>query len=243
MLLRTIALTTLSVTMLWLTGNPVASQDKKDEKKPKPEDVAKAKKALGEVQEFIGVWNLEGTQKDGGKTIAWKEKVSWGWKFKDGEAWIVADFAEGKGKYFTKGELRYDVEKKKYVLTLTGTDKTEHVYEGTVGKSGGVKLDRTDAKTGDIYRVSVDTLADGIRMQLKYEKKEGGTGQFINVFGMIGNKDGESIAGTSKKPECIVSGGAATIPVSYGGKTYYVCCTGCRDEFNANPEKYIKAKK
>ena len=30
------------------------------------------------------------------------------------------------------------------------------------------------------------------------------------------------------------------IPVTYNGKTYYVCCTGCRDEFKANPEKYVK---
>ena len=242
MLLRTSALSTLAVVMLWLTGNPVASQDKKDEKKPKPEDVAKAKKALGEVQEFIGLWNLEGTQQEGGKTIAWKEKISWGWKFKDGDAWIVADFAEGKGKHFTKGELRYDVEKKKYVLTVTATDKTEQVYEGTV-KNGGLKLDRKDAKTGDVYRLTLDTLAEGVRFQLKYQKQGGGTGLFNDVYAMNGNKDGESIAGTSKKPECIVSGGAATIPVSYGGKTYYVCCTGCRDEFNANPEKYIKGKK
>jgi len=22
--------------------------------------------------------------------------------------------------------------------------------------------------------------------------------------------------------------------------TYYVCCSGCRDAFNENPEKYIK---
>jgi YHS domain-containing protein len=39
-----------------------------------------------------------------------------------------------------------------------------------------------------------------------------------------------------------VSGGAANIAVSYKGKTYYVCCTGCKDEFNANPEKYTKGK-
>ena len=30
-----------------------------------------------------------------------------------------------------------------------------------------------------------------------------------------------------------------TSTVSYMGQTYYVCCTGCRDEFNANPTKYI----
>jgi YHS domain-containing protein len=58
-----------------------------------------------------------------------------------------------------------------------------------------------------------------------------------------GNKDGESLAGGTKKPECIVSGGAATMPVSYKGTTYYVCCSGCRDEFLANPEKYIAAAK
>ena len=28
--------------------------------------------------------------------------------------------------------------------------------------------------------------------------------------------------------------------VSYKGKTYPVCCSGCRDEFNDNPEKYAK---
>ena len=60
---------------------------------------------------------------------------------------------------------------------------------------------------------------------------------------MTGNKDGESIAGGTKKPECIVSGGAASIAVQYGGKTYYVCCSGCRDEFLASPEKYVNKKK
>jgi YHS domain-containing protein len=28
--------------------------------------------------------------------------------------------------------------------------------------------------------------------------------------------------------------------VSYNGKDYYVCCSGCRDAFKENPEKYIK---
>ena len=40
--------------------------------------------------------------------------------------------------------------------------------------------------------------------------------------------------------ECIVSGGKGTIPVSYNGKTYYVCCSGCRDAFKDDPEKFIK---
>lgn len=236
--LRMTALAALAVALFGLTGSEVASQDKK----AKPEDLAKAKKALTEVQDFIGLWNLEGTQKDGAKTVAWKEKVSWNWKFKDGDAWIVTDFAEGKGKFFTKGELRYDLEKKKYVLTLTGTDKTEQVFEGDAGKTGGLKLDRKDAKTGDVYRLTLNTLADGVRFQAKFQKQEGGKGPFADQYAMNGSKDGESFAGGAKKPECIVSGGAANISVSYQGKTYFVCCTGCKDEFNANPEKYVKGK-
>lgn len=239
MFIRTITLAALVAGLCGLAGFAAKAQ----EKRTKPEDLAKTKKALQEVQDFIGLWKLEGTQKAGGKTEAWKEDVNWGWKFKDGDSWITVVFGkEGKGKYFSTGELRYSLEKKKYQLTLLGIDQSEQVFEGDVLRSGGLKLERKDPKTADVYRLTMNTLADGIRFQAKYEKQDGGKGPYSNVFAMNGNKDGESIAGGSKKPECIVSGGAANIPVSYKGKTYYVCCTGCRDEFNANPEKYVKGK-
>ena len=42
-----------------------------------------------------------------------------------------------------------------------------------------------------------------------------------------------------KRPECCVTGGVGTIAVSYKGTTYYVCCSGCREAFQENPEKYV----
>ena len=51
---------------------------------------------------------------------------------------------------------------------------------------------------------------------------------------------GESLGKTEKKNECVVSGGTGTMPITYKGETFYVCCSGCRDEFNSNPEKYVK---
>ena len=213
-----------------------AAQDK-----PSPADQAKAKKALQDVQDFIGVWNLEGTQKAGGKTEAWKEKVEWAWRFKGDEAWIGVTFAEGKGKYLAKGDLRYLVDKKKYQLALATADKAEQVFEGDLLKGGGLRFERKDAKSGDVHRLTLNTLADGVRFQVKVEKQDGGKGIFASVYQMNGNKEGESIAGASKKPECIVTGGAASIAVMFQGKTYYVCCSGCRDAFNETPEKFIKA--
>lgn len=239
MLQRTTALAALAAGVLALTA---ASGLAQPEKKADPKDQAKAKEALQKVQDFIGLWNLEGTQKVGAKTEAWKEKVTWGWKFKDGGAWLTVDFAEGKGKYFTAGELRYNLEKKKYVLSLTPSGKGEaaQTFEGELTK-GALKLDRKDAKTGDVYRVTMNTLAEGDKFALKYEKQDGGKGLFSTVHQMNGIKDG-LVAGAPKKPECIVSGGSANIPVTYMGKTYYVCCSGCRDEFNADPAKYVKGK-
>ena len=87
----------------------------------------------------------------------------------------------------------------------------------------------------------MNTLAQGDKFALKYEKQDGGKGLFSSVHAMNGIKDG-IVAGAPKKPECIVSGGSANIAVTYNGKTYYVCCSGCRDEFNADPAKYTKGK-
>jgi YHS domain-containing protein len=236
MLARLTGLTAMLVGMLTLMG---ASMVQKTDK-AKAED-AKAKKALQDVQDFVGLWKLEGTQKAGGKTEAWKEDVAWGWKFKGDAAWLAVSFADGKGKYFSKGELRYLTDKKKYQLTLTGADKSEQVFEGELAK-GALRLEREDAKTKDKYRLTMNTLADGVRFSLKMEKQDGGRGLFAAAYTMTGNKDGESLAGATKKPECVVTGGAATIPVMFGGVTYYVCCSGCRDAFNETPEKFVKKK-
>ncbi len=40
-------------------------------------------------------------------------------------------------------------------------------------------------------------------------------------------------------PVCIVTEGRGTIPVTYGGKTYYVCCSGCKDLFEEEPEAIL----
>ena len=207
------------------------------DKKARPEDQAKVKAALQVVQDFIGTWNLEGTHKVGAKTEAWKEKVNWGWKFKDGSPSLVVSFADGKGKYYKDGELNYDVAGKKYLLALTPAAGEKQVFEGAYAK-GALTVTRKD-KSGDVQRITLNTLSEGEKLKVRVEKQDGGKGPFGDVFAMNGQKDG-IVAGGPKKPECVVSGGAATMEVSYNGKKYFVCCSGCRDEFNADPKKYAK---
>lgn len=203
-------------------------------------DAAKAKKALQDVGDFVGQWNLTGESKAAGRLTSWKETASWGWKFKGDDAWLTVEVADGK--YFKTGELRYLPAKKAYQLTVTDKAGKEQVFTGDY-KRGKLVLERKDEKTGDVYRLSMNTLSEGVRFALQYEVQTGGKGLPTPLYKAAGNKEGETFAGgkVNKKPDCVVTGGAGTIPVSYMGKTYYVCCSGCREEFEANPKKYVDA--
>jgi hypothetical protein len=210
-----------------------------DDKKPSADELAKAKKALQEIGDFVGQWNGNGEAKIAGKNTLWKETLNFGWKFgKAGETSVKFE-AEG-GKYFTAGELSYDAKAKLYRFAVKDAAGTEQQYAGTYAKQRLV-LERKDAKNGDVHKLTMNTAAEGVRFLLAYEVQAGGKGLPTAVAKLSANKAGESLAGGGKKNECIVTGGLGTIAVSFEGKTYYVCCSGCRDEFNDNPKKYVDA--
>lgn len=195
-----------------------------------------SKKALQEVGDFVGDWKGNGEAKAGGRTALWKETLSWGWKFKGGDAWIALDAKDGK--HLTAAELRYDPARAVYRLTAKDADQKTQVYEGKLDR-GKLVLTRKDAATGDVHRLTLFTLADGARMTLQAEVQAKGKGLFATRYKVTATKEGEAFAGGGKKPECVVTGGLGKTQVSYMGKTYYVCCSGCLDEFNANPKKYV----
>src|SRR5436305_9986854 len=92
-------------------------------------DQETAKAALQAFNDYIGPWKSDGETK-AGKSEFWKESMDWGWKFnKDGGApALKITFKDSKN--YTEGELKFNTDKKKYELTLTGTDGKKQVYEG-----------------------------------------------------------------------------------------------------------------
>lgn len=198
-------------------------------------DPAKEKAALAELGEYIGQWNLAGT--DAKKTVL-KETWVWGWKFGKDGADPAMSIEIKDGKTFTGATVGYDTDKKEYKVSLKGKDGKEQAYVGKIAK-GKFTMERTDETSKDIHRVVTSIAGGGIRLNMEYEVVTGGKGLGTSVYKASGNKEGESFAGGGKKPECIVTGGAGTIGVSFMGKNYFVCCSGCKDEFNANPKKYV----
>jgi len=237
---RLLILAALSVALCLIGGGNAAEKTKAD--------IEKSKAALQELGElgFIGQWKLSGDATIDGKKTVVNELWDLGWKFdkKTGDAWMVVTVKDGK--FFTSAVLTYDVAKKTYLFTAKDKADTELPFVGKLVKDKLV-LERKDPKSGDVYKLSLNTLSEGVRFNGEYDLQTGGKGLATRICKLTGGKEGESFAGGKKKNECCVTGGAGTIPVSFGGKTYYVCCSGCKEAFEENPKKvvedYEKSKK
>jgi hypothetical protein len=201
-------------------------------------DKEKKKEALRELQDFIGGWDGNGQTKPrpGPRDPFWKETVNWGWRFKGDDCWLTVEFVGGK--FLKSAEVHYLLDKKKYQLIgmpVEGKDKL--TYDGAL-KDEKLTFERKDPKTDGTQRIVMNLAAEGIRFNYNVERKAGT--QWILQYRVGTTKKGESLAGKKKEgPECVVSGGLGTMPVSYMGETFYVCCSGCRDAFNENPKKYV----
>src|SRR5262249_36221362 len=155
------------------------------------------------------------------------EKLAWEWQFKGDDAWlkVVID----KGKYFNSGELRYLPDRDQYRLTMKTAGEETLAYTGVL-KEHVLTLEREDEKAKETQRLVV-TLLHHNRFLYRYETRPAGKTVFAKRYQVGATKEGVPFATTENGPECVVSGGLGTTPVMYMGKTYYVCCSGCRDAF------------
>ncbi len=201
---------------------------------------------------LVGRWNGQGVPKDNSaqKFRGWTETHTWAWKFAKGMPVGMTVTIEG-GKILKAGTLTYEPARKVYRLEgiEPGPAAPPLILEGTLDQRGKqLVLDyavpgQISGKHKGMVRLSLWPNANFIRYTMAHDLKEPGSVQFTRLSEVGLTRDGESLAGTavgSEPPKCIVTGGAANMIMSYQGRTFPICCTGCRDEFNENPEKYIK---
>jgi hypothetical protein len=198
-----------------------------------------ARDALQPFNDFIGEWRATGSPVGTREEVQkgfWTEGMDWAWKFKGEDAWLKVRF--DKGKHFRTGELHYLPAEDRFRLTLETKDKQTLTFKGPLeGKV--LTLERKDEAGKETQRL-VFTLLHSNRFLYRYEVRPEGKQVYRVVWKVGSTKEGVPFAAGDGRPECVVSGGLGTMPVSYQGKTYYVCCSGCRDEFNANPARYVK---
>jgi hypothetical protein len=203
------------------------------------------KEQLAKMQALVGTWRGVGQPQRGSNKGSWIEGADWAWKFGEGGPSLAVKL-DG-GKYLSTGELRAADKADEYLLVAKSADgKSEHTYRGTRDKDGSLTLTADKPAEGMPARVSLRLVASGDRMLVLLEKSSVGGSGFARLAEVGYTRKGSGFGSGATGPECVVTGGFGSIEVTYNGQKYYVCCTGCRDYFNENPEEVLaeyKARK
>jgi YHS domain-containing protein len=201
--------------------------------------------ALASFEFLIGRWKGQGVPRDNPsqRFRGWTEAHTWAWVFVGGKPVAMTVSIQG-GKVLSQGTLRYEPTSKQYLLDARepGESAKPVRFTGTLDSSGKL-LTLECTEKGTTQRLTFRANSNYIRYTMVLDRKERTAALFQPLVEIGLTKEGESFAAGSsavEQPKCIVTGGAATLTVSYQGQSFPICCTGCRDEFNENPEKYLK---
>jgi ribosomal protein L24E len=205
--------------------------------------------ALQPLQILLGSWN-------GTTRRALLDQPQWIWDLQTNPAQPALMMKSEKGTYLKQARLTFLKATQEFELTGTDGEGTKRVYRGSLVEPvkeeigddrkthRSFKLELTqadDASQPEQWRLTLAQL-DNNRYLLEVDRKRG-SGGYQRVDTVNTMREGESFAARSfddyGEKTCIISEGLGTITVSHKGKSYWVCCTGCKSAFEENPEKWI----
>ena len=203
-----------------------------------PADLAAQKERLAKMQLLVGDWRGVGQPQRGSTKDSWIAEAQWAWSFDEGTAALVG--ALPKGRYFKSLKLTPGKEEGAFELVAAVAEEEATItYSGKLDETDRLVLITAEPREGLPARISLRFVAEGARMLVLLEKKSETSDQLTRLAEVGYTRQGSGFGKNVSQRECVVTGGLGTIEVSFEGKTYYVCCTGCRDYFNDNPKEVL----
>lgn len=208
--------------------------------------------ALKPLQILRDEWNAV-RQKSVGTQDA-GEKQIWIWDHRTNPRQPALVMTSPDGKYFTQARLTFDPPTGQFRLQTTDSQDRERTFTGTFSEPVQ-EIQMGDEKVHRVFKLQlveeqpqeekdqwqvVLNQQENNRYLLQLYRKRGGTFQPFETI--AAQRQGTSFALSDTdygERTCIISGGLGTISVSYQGKTYWVCCTGCRAAFEEEPARWI----
>ena len=197
-------------------------------------------RALQPLSVLVGQWRAVGQPQRGSNVGAWSEELSAAWDFTDDQAKLIV--SSKVGKQFQKLILVSSTGSEDLILRLQQSGQPEQTLNRTAEssvKDTFIFSSANDESPG--LRCTIRRISD-IRVTILFEQRTSGTGSFRRIAELGCTRAGEKLArGNAGERQCIVTGGLGTISVSHAGMTFYVCCEGCRQAFQDDPEGTIAA--
>lgn len=199
-------------------------------------DKEEAKGRLEVLNGVIGQWRGTGQLRRGSAQGAWRETGEFVWDF-SGDVPAVR-YVVTEGKHVQEGRITWNPATQQYDMLLTAPDGARQTYSGKWSENV-LTLSTPEDASGLRRQLTITPLNDK-RTLVLLEKTSPGGQTFFRVAEVGYTREGThlAIAGATSR-ECVVTGGTGTSEVTYKGETYYVCCSGCRQAFNADPEGVI----
>jgi YHS domain-containing protein len=201
--------------------------------------------ALKAFASLVGSWRGAGQVERGRTRGAWTESADWAWKLNRDAAALAVTVPNGK--YVKAGVLRPGREPNTFTFEATLADGSKRSFTGKATPATGTRQPSRlvlsaggDVPEGSLRKLTLTPLHDTrLLVLLEAEDAANGPGG-LRRLGEVGyTRQGVTFAAGESYPVCIVTGGRGTTEVRYKGKSYWVCCSGCRDLFEENPEAVL----
>ncbi len=189
--------------------------------------------ALKPYADLVGSWRGTGQPQRSSIKGAWRETATWAWKLSPDSA--ALELTVEDGKYLRSALLRPGQAPGRYILEATQADGATRLFDGETGQGGKLVLDARTPSTAEVPGRITITPLHGTRVLLLLEGQVAGSGRYFRLAEVGYTREGVAFAAGDSYPACIVTGGRGTTEVTYQGKTYWVCCSGCKDLFEDDP--------
>ena len=228
--------------------HPAPKSENKDPAQHRRELLA----AMMPVQVMLGQWRGT-TQRDVGDFKALDEP-SWVWDFQSNRDQPAMVMTSAGSPYYREVRLTYDTGEETFQMSLADPEGKTRQFEGSFSQRPEefqgddqrmhvkykLQLTQTNAESNrDQWQVTFNQQENN-RYLVELAKRRGSNFQRFDTIAT--QRQGTSFAKSDTEygeRECIISGGLGTMQVSYNGRSFWVCCTGCKAAFEEDPESWI----
>jgi hypothetical protein len=206
--------------------------------------------AMNALQVMLGSWKGT-TNKEFGEFKA-LENPSWVWDFRSQPGQPALMLKSEKSQYVTEARLTYLTDRDIYQMTAKDKEGQTHTLEGQFA-APVEEFEGDDRRVHRKYKLLLTEVGDAKdalqlilnqqdnnRYLLEVERKRGN--RFMRVDTIGSQRDGSSFASNDsdyKDRTCVISAGLGTTQVSFNGKSYWVCCSGCKAAFDEDPARWV----
>ncbi len=210
---------------------------------------------LQPLQILLGQWR--GTTRREFENFKAVDNHEWVWDLRTDPIRPALTINSDKSPYLKTGRLTWDVATEKYSLEATDVSGRTRKYAGgfsepvheIVGSDDKLhkvfrlefdQVELSDGEDGELWQLAIDQQENN-RYLLEIGKRRG-SAAYARYDTVSTQREGTSFALSDAdygEKTCIISEGLGTTELTFKGRSYWVCCSGCKAAFEEDPEKWI----